>query len=323
MNSVLPRMLLLFALVSFPFVSACGDDDDGGGGTTDPTPSAQQVLSEVRVGGNVGSYVEAALPSGTATAPTVDGAAQLVRGGAMILEVTVPDGATAMYVAVEGTREGHFAVDLSGAETLFEEVRGRSGEAGLLKLRASRGAARAAAQVYNLSLSSLADAPFDSFVVDVSASVSDQFTAVASHSARFNSTAVGSQNLQVSLNWSDPVDLDLHVETPNEEDIYYGNETGMNGGSLDLDSNAACFIDGVNNENITWGEDQPVAGTYIVRVDLWSHCDEPGPFPYVVTVVVDGESTTYTGSFVPADEGAGSAFDGREITTVTIAPARR
>ena len=66
---------------------------------------------------------------------------------------------------------------------------------------------------------------------------------------------------------------------------------------------------------------EPACGEYIVRVDLWSACALPGPFPYVVTVNNKGSIETFTGSFLASEETEGGAFDGRVITTIDVCGA--
>jgi hypothetical protein len=63
---------------------------------------------------------------------------------------------------------------------------------------------------------------------------------------------VGTGDVQVGIVWDTPTDVDLHVTEPGGETIYYGNLQSSAGGTLDLDSNPACNIDGVNAENIFW-----------------------------------------------------------------------
>ena len=65
---------------------------------------------------------------------------------------------------------------------------------------------------------------------------------------------VGSGPIQVSLSWVGQVDVDLHVTPPAGGDIYWGDRSDSTGGTLDLDSNAGCSIDNVNNENIVWAD---------------------------------------------------------------------
>ncbi len=106
---------------------------------------------------------------------------------------------------------------------------------------------------------------------------------------------VGTGQLQVSLTFNNAKDVDLHLfepgDTENEtgEHIYYGHRISANGGELDLDSNAGCSIDNVNNENITYGDSAYVKpGLYKVYVDLWSNCDPSVATDYVVTAIYDG-----------------------------------
>ena len=87
----------------------------------------------------------------------------------------------------------------------------------------------------------------------------------------FDVVEVGTGELQVTLSWDVDSDVDLHVVEPNGEEIYYGNRTSESGGTLDLDSNPACSIDGLRNENVTWERSAPI-GRYTVRVDYWSSC---------------------------------------------------
>ncbi len=55
-----------------------------------------------------------------------------------------------------------------------------------------------------------------------------------------------------------------------------------------------------------------------MRVDLWSACEQPGPFPYVVTVVIDGEPQTFEGVFQALDADGGGQGAGVEIVRVTL-----
>ncbi len=113
---------------------------------------------------------------------------------------------------------------------------------------------------------------------------------------------VGTGALQVSLSFDNAKDVDLHLIEPeynNEEGetvsfydrhIYYGNHVSYNGGLLDLDSNAGCSIDNINNENITYNDTTSFAapGTYKVYVDLWENCNPSIATNYVVTVFYGG-----------------------------------
>lgn len=134
-----------------------------------------------------------------------------------------------------------------------------------------------------------------------------------------NFQRVGTGPLQVSLSFDRSDDVDLHVVTPAGVDIYYGN-TSNSGGSLDLDSNPGCRIDGVNNENIVWPvNSSPAQGTYKVRVDLYDSCTN-GPVNFTVKVINCGVISTFTGSFVASDQDAGGAGSGRLVADVPYVP---
>jgi hypothetical protein len=122
---------------------------------------------------------------------------------------------------------------------------------------------------------------------------------------------VGTGEVQVSLSFNRDSDIDLHVVEPSGEEIFYGNTISDTGGMLDLDSNAACFIDGINNENITW-ETAP-SGSYTVRVDNWDSCGQE-PINYSVTVNREGQQTlVFTGTFTGAGDNGGLG-DGEFVT---------
>ncbi len=87
---------------------------------------------------------------------------------------------------------------------------------------------------------------------------------------------VGSGEVQVGITWDTATDVDLHVIEPSGEEIYYSHSTSETGGTLDLDSNPGCSIDGINAENIFWPEGQAPAGDYTVRVNMYSDCDLGG-----------------------------------------------
>ncbi len=90
---------------------------------------------------------------------------------------------------------------------------------------------------------------------------------------------VGSGDPQVSLSWDSDTDLDLHVIEPQAdgqsggEEIFFGHRNSASGGELDLDSNPACNLDQINNENVYWPLGSAPDGEYIIKIDLWSPCD--------------------------------------------------
>ena len=109
-------------------------------------------------------------------------------------------------------------------------------------------------------------------------------------------------NVQVSVAWDAPSDVDLHVVEPSGNDIYYGNPVSSTDGQLDVDSNAACNIDGRQIENVRWSGPAP-PGTYTVRVDYWDSCGVPRT-NYLVTVKNGASTQTFSGFFTgPGDQG--------------------
>lgn len=82
----------------------------------------------------------------------------------------------------------------------------------------------------------------------------------------------------------------------------------IKGGYLDLDSNADCDIDAINNENITY-EQEPAQGTYYVAVDLYRKCDlSKDGAKYSVTVNYNKQIVTISdkqiGQFNSDNEGS-------------------
>ncbi|MEP7325984.1 MAG: hypothetical protein ABI836_08555 [Gemmatimonadota bacterium] len=113
-----------------------------------------------------------------------------------------------------------------------------------------------------------------------------------------NLLRVGSGDVQVSVAWDAPTDVDLHVTDPSGEEIYFAHKTSASGGNLDLDSNAACTIDHVNNENVVWPVGSAPTGTYSVDLVYWSACSQPQS-NYTVTVVVAGQQPqVFSGTLV-------------------------
>lgn len=88
-------------------------------------------------------------------------------------------------------------------------------------------------------------------------------------------------DLDIKLVFENAKDIDLHLYTPSGQWIYYGNRGGeytdengeVHSYGLDHDSNAACDIDNLNNENIFFPNAMLEAGTYTVEVNMYSNCD--------------------------------------------------
>ncbi len=100
---------------------------------------------------------------------------------------------------------------------------------------------------------------------------------------------LGTGDVQVTLRWDNPVDLDLHVIDPSGEEIWFQDSNSASGGTLDVDANASC-----NNEapveNVYWPTGGAPFGTYQVYVVYYQSCGYTGSNAYIVTVLVDGQT---------------------------------
>jgi hypothetical protein len=132
-----------------------------------------------------------------------------------------------------------------------------------------------------------------------------------------NIRQVGTGDVQVSLSWDTPSDVDLHVVDPAGEEIYYADRSSASNGVLDLDSNPACRIDRINNENITWPTGLAPRGTYIVRVDYWDSC-EASQTNYTVTVHVTGQPPQIFNGTLTGPGDRGGLGSGIEVTRFTF-----
>jgi hypothetical protein len=332
MHSSGGALRLATVILALSLLSACNDEGSflptlpdpggggGGGGGVTPTVEVTQYLQTVDISPTAGTYVQQPHPSGTANGPSILGTSTFVRGASLVMEVTVDSTATELYVGVSNANLGYYQFNLSALPTI-EEYSGSAvpmGRGYVEKLASVGGgapiAAMVAANTYLVELLPVDSPTIRGFTIIMSTGDGTTITNTRRHIVSVNSTAAASDKLQVSLNWIHPVDLDLHVTTPSGTEIYFANRTGPAGGTLDLDSNAACSIDNINNENITWAGTDPPAGEYIITLDLWSECTITEDMPWIVTVVVAGTPRTFSGSFSPSNLNDPLL----EITRVTI-----
>ncbi|MBN1598484.1 MAG: hypothetical protein JW894_09335, partial [Bacteroidales bacterium] len=173
-------------------------------------------------------------------------------------------------------------------------------------------------QDFNLENSTLLFA-----VIDKSGYVSSVYT------LDIHLVEAGTGLLQVSCAWDQLNDVDLHLIEPTGEEIYYDHRISLTGGNLDIDSNAGCTTDGINNENITYDESSSLpVGTYTVRVDLWSACLITAITNFTATVWLNGVLITpstgtnpFYGQFEPYEEDFGEAGDGITVMTFDVTPS--
>ena len=264
-------------------LTACGGDD---GPPVGPGPnSVAKVLESLTVeGGGTASLKTGEVPVASGgPAVTVTTADAVTQGGTSEVTITSSTAFRKIFVSMAG-KDGYYEVNLPASVTTATLLTTYGvTESGDVSVEFA--VATAAGQVGATSTSSVS-------IIDV-----------------------GTGDVQVSVSWNSPADVDLHVVEPGGEEIYYGNISSTAGGSLDLDSNADCNTDDKRAENITWNS-APPRGTYIVRVDHYLSCGASAT-DYVVTVRRKGKATqTFTGQFTgPGDQG--SAGSGVLITQFT------
>jgi hypothetical protein len=95
---------------------------------------------------------------------------------------------------------------------------------------------------------------------------------------------LGTGDVQVTLQWNSPADLDLAVTDPTGETIDFGN-TGptATGGQLDVDSNVGCEDTG-SVENVFWPPGQAPVGAYTATVTGFSTSCGSGAFTLTVRI---------------------------------------
>ena len=103
-------------------------------------------------------------------------------------------------------------------------------------------------------------------------------------------------DVRFSLLWHNFNDLDLHVETPKGEHIYYGQKTSHCGGELDVDRNAGGRETRKPVENTRWKKGTAPKGVYRVWVENYAfHEDSIDDTPFKVEICVGGRIQSFEG----------------------------
>ena len=120
-------------------------------------------------------------------------------------------------------------------------------------------------------------------------------------SERLRQAGARSGDVQISLEWKNVNDLDLHVIDPNGEEIFYNHRQSRAGGKLDVDMNASQLTTRPV-ENVYWPEQGAARGAYRVDVVHFANHGAPDPTLFTVRVVVKGRPSYYRGyiSYVPS-----------------------
>jgi len=91
--------------------------------------------------------------------------------------------------------------------------------------------------------------------------------------------------VQITIAWQGPSDVDLHVTDPGGEEVYYGHRASASGGQLDHDANAACNGEAPTVENVYWTT--APRGTFQARIHAYDMCGAP-QMPVTLSISVGG-----------------------------------
>lgn len=292
------RTVGLCALAAIAIAAGgCGDDS-----TSSPvTPSGVQNLNIQDIASSASADgIEGARSGGAAPAPsggpriTATGNQVVVNGGTQTVTITADAPFDTVYVFVGGK-----ALGLIGE--------GAGGIDGFYRIRLPAAQTTSAVLLTFPQEIALTDFSLQFGVASPSGAVGP-FVGLTT-----SVTQVGTGDVQVTLSWDVDSDVDLHVVGPGGDEVFYGRRVSPSGGELDLDSNAACQIDGKRNENITWPVGRAPRGQYIVRVDYWSSC-AANRTNYTVRINNGGAVQIFTGFFTGSGD-QGGLGSGRTIAT--------
>ena len=197
---------------------------------------------------------------------------------------------TSVYGNSSVLEGGSNPISIITSSSIKEVLVGVQGKSGYYKINSSD--LKSTSPTYMVYLLFSSDFTEDTFtilisIVDANGLISPSQTVTVTR------VTAGTGKLQISCSWDKQNDIDLHLVEPNSSEIYWDNDESSNGGLLDVDSNPACSIDNINNENITYSANATVEkGKYIVRIALFSSCDITDLTHYVVTARMDGAILT-------------------------------
>lgn len=217
---------------------------------------------------------------------TVTGGELIIPGGGGLYSLASDRPFSVIYVFV-GDREGHYTLEMDGAPVDSADV-----------------------------VLTLADTLVDpTYQLRFAVGEGNGAGALSAHVVEVHEVPTGP--LQVSVSWDVPSDVDLYLVEPSGETIYFDNPASASGGTLNLDANGGCIGEDLRNESITWLEDVPPTGTYVVRVNLWSSCQQEGT-RWVVTIRMDGQPPRMVqGEFTEEGDG-GDVTSGEVVATFTF-----
>jgi hypothetical protein len=307
----------IIALALLALSAGCGGADP-----SNPAPPGMHEALRVRTATTQGPTVDAQFFEGELPAPVSDGPAfdrentglnwaEVLQGGSLKIDGAAQATATGVAVKLEKLGSGYWvaptltpAYDSNGQPTVQ----------------------------FSVFLDLARDVPSGTY--DLALSAVDE---LGRHGPWFTTTLtvapiVPQGDLVVSLAWDVNADLDLHVTIPGGKEVSSKQPTTVADpasidwtkdlpdtiGRLDRDSNKGCVIDSIRTEDFVWPK-APAAGTYEVRVDMFSACSQPAA-SFTVNVSAMGQvAQTQSGRLlaIDADNGTGPFL---YVTQFTVSP---
>jgi hypothetical protein len=270
-NKLMSGAFALMTVVSMTscqgFVNAVmGYEDNSSSGTTTPTttpttPTQDQYIFTIQNA----VYVDDNFPQATTT-DVIEGLQinlQAIRGGQNMITVTTQQQYNRFFVGLQDQRGYWSLIPVGIGEAIGENVARRTESGYLIPI------------MYTMLFTQ------DITMLIAAEDANGNITTPLVVTIHFINTNTDVSDLNVSLTFQNEKDVDLHMYTPSGRHIYYGDKGGevtLTDGrvisfGLDLDSNPACNIDGIKNENIYIPKELVETGTYIIKVDMYSNCD--------------------------------------------------
>ena len=115
-----------------------------------------------------------------------------------------------------------------------------------------------------------------------------------------NGACIGSGPMRFTLTWDTGADIDIHVDTPCGETIWYKNKKAC-GGQLDVDDRCGHHQGAPGGpENIYWEDESARSGDYVVYVHYYDECGGgSGPTRYQVQIRHGDTVTSRSGVLQP------------------------
>ena len=339
---------------SMDFVLACsgaGGDASAIVSIQIDTELTNRVQSAVVIGSDDSLYsstvTTGAQPTNGSGAPlTVSPTIDAVKGGSAFINVVATQAPVSLLVAINnlGGNPSYYTIDLT-----HSSAAATADDAGNLvyadphanvTIAVSEAAkqgqmATAATFSYDILLAFSDQVPENGLMISVVAqyapTAATAATAVADHAAAapdalsppatsqvtFNTAAVSSQTLQVTLAWNADVDIDLHVSPPGGNELGFDNPSGS-GGTLDVDAFPACSDPPGRVEHISWGTNTPAPHVYTIRPNYYDNCDVTTTVRYVVTISKGVVQQRYVGTFTSSEANQNAGTDPAKLIYTAI-----